>query len=114
MKTFWVLMKEGEERFEGLYAVLNYRNKQRVAGGDVYDPLVMENLYCFCEAVRRQHEAFCIWVDQLFRLAKAIPRDTTAQQRVLDVWYCYGLIRDAIGKRVWFSYASPAANNPQF
>ena len=45
--SFWMVMKEGEEQFEGLYEVLVYKEKQRQKKGDFYDPKIFDNVQIF-------------------------------------------------------------------
>ena len=111
--SFWMVMKEGEEQFEGLYEVLVYKEKRRQKNGDFYDPKIFDNVQIFCQSFAEQTDMFELW---LHRLCGCIQHDTDelAHQRLIEIWRLCNDLQAVIQKKLWMPYDMPAANNQFF
>jgi len=112
--SFWLVMKEGEEKFEGLYEVLVYKDKQRIEKGDFYDPFIFEHVQLFCGNFTTNFEAFELWLYKLSVCFKNCPNDRMAKDRLLMIWQLSQELQHSIQKTMWMPFDMPAANNQHF
>jgi len=110
-ENFWVWMKLGEEKFDGLYAMLAYREEQHRIGGDHYSSAIMEEVYALCRVLSCREDEFSLWLHELCSRLNGIPHDTMAKRRVLQIWKLCSDLQGIIQKKIWFSFEAPAANN---
>ena len=113
-ESFWKVMKEGEEQFEGLYEVLVYKERQCLEKGDFYDARIVEHVLLFCQSVSDQSGQFAVWLDRLCVCLKACPNDEMAHHRVNEIWALCNDFQAIIQRRLWVPYDMPSANNQFF
>ena len=112
--SFWMVMKEGEEQFEGLYEVLVYKEKQRQKKGDFYDPKIFDNVQIFCQSFAEQSDMFELWLHRLCACIQYCSEDELAHQRLIEIWRLCNDLQAVIQKKLWMPYDMPAANNQFF
>ena len=113
-ESFWKVMNEGEEQFEGLYEVLVYKEKQRQKKGDFYDPKIFDNVQIFCQSFVEQSDVFELWLQRLCVSIQHRPDDKQAHQRLIEIWRLCNDLQAVIQKKLWMQYDMPAANNQFF
>ena len=113
-ESFWMVMKEGEQQFEGLYEVLVYNEKQRQENGDFYDPWIFENVQLFCKSFAEQSDQFEVWLHRLCACTHNCVEDELAQQRLMEIWRLCNDLQAVIQKKLWMPYDMPSANNQHF
>ena len=113
-ESFWIVMKEGEQQFEGLYEVLVYNEKQRQENGDFYDPWIFENVQLFCQSFAEQSDQFEVWLHRLCACTQNCVEDQLAQQRLMGIWRLCNDLQAVIQKKLWMPYDMPSANNQHF
>ena len=112
--SFWTVMKEGEEQFEGLYEVLVYKEKQRQKKGDFYDPKIFDSVQIFCQSFAEKSDVFELWLHRLCISIQHSSDDELAHQRLIEIWRLCNDLQAVIQKRLWMPYDMPAANNQCF
>ena len=112
--SFWMVMKEGEEQFEGLYDVLVYKEKQRQKKRDFYDPKIFDNVQMFCQSFAEQSDVFELWLHRLCACMQHSSDDELAHQRLLAIWRLCNDLQAVIQKQLWMPYDMPPANNQFF
>ena len=113
--SFWMVMKEGEAQFEGLYEVLVYKQKVRQAGGDVYSPRIIDDVQLFCNSCAYQFTEFETWLQLLCHAVKQCPSDELAAERMMEIWSLCNDLQTMIQRKLWVPYdLVPPANNNKF
>ena len=112
--SFWMVMKEGEEQFEGLYEVLVYKEKHGQKRGDFYDPKIFNNVQLFCKSFIDQSDSFKMWLHMLCASTNHNPDDELVHQRLIEIWRLCNDLQAVIQKKLWMPYDMPAANNQFF
>ena len=112
--SFWMVMKEGEQQFEGLYEVLVYKEKQSQQKGDFYDPKIVDNVQLFCQSFAEQSDMFEVWLHRLCACIQHCADDELAHQRLIEIWRLCNDLQGVIQKKLWMPYDMPSANNQHF
>lgn len=110
-EDFWVWMKLGEEQFDGLYAILTYREEQYRIGEEYYSSTIMEEVYALCRVLSCRGDEFSLWLHELCTRLNSMSRDTLAERRVLQIWKLCSDLQCITQKTIWLSFEAPAANN---
>ena len=80
----WIVMKEGEEQFEGLYEVLVYKEKQRLKND--FMTLRFSECTLFCQSFVELSDMFEVWLHRLCACIQHRSDDQLAHQRLIEIW----------------------------